>query len=65
MEEDLNRTMRSCGGSIQTTVHDLNDATLAQCALFEERKIDSAKRYLNATGKQIQFREERLPWIEL
>merc|ERR1712106_284765 len=26
-EEDLNRTMKSCGGAIQTTVHDLNDLT--------------------------------------
>merc|ERR1712136_430735 len=38
-EEDLNRTMRSCGGSIQTTVHDLNDSTLGQCALFEEKQV--------------------------
>ena len=38
-EEDLNRTMKSCGGSIQTTVHDLNDTTLGQCALFEEKQV--------------------------
>ena len=38
-EEDLNRTMKSCGGSIQTTVHDLNDTTLGQCALFEEKSF--------------------------
>ena len=31
--------MRSCGGSIQTTVHDLNDSTLGQCALFEEKQV--------------------------
>lgn len=49
MEEDLNRTMRSCGGSIQTTVHDLNDATLAQCALFEEKQI-GGERYNFFTG---------------
>ena len=39
-EEDLNRTMKSCGGSIQTTVHDLNDATLGERALFEEKQVD-------------------------
>lgn len=49
MEEDLNRTMRSCGGSIQTTVHDLNDGTLAQCALFEEKQI-GGERYNFFTG---------------
>merc|ERR1712032_908440 len=49
MEEDLNRTMRSCGGSIQTTVHDLNDATLAQCALFEEKQV-GGERYNFFTG---------------
>ncbi len=32
--------MRSCGGSIQTTVHDLNDLTLGQCALFEEKQVN-------------------------
>lgn len=49
MEEDLNRTMRSCGGSIQTTVHDLNDATLAECALFEEKQV-GGERYNFFTG---------------
>jgi len=39
MEEDLNRTMKSCGGAIQTTVHDLNDKTLASCETFEEKQI--------------------------
>merc|ERR1712055_1153631 len=38
-EEDLNRTMKSCGGSIQSTVHDLNDKTLASCETFEEKQI--------------------------
>jgi T-complex protein 1 subunit eta len=39
MEEDLNRTMKACGGSIQTTVHDLDDTTLGTCEVFEEKKI--------------------------
>merc|ERR1712210_177652 len=39
IEEDLNRTMKSCGGAIQTTVHDLNDKTFASCETFEEKQI--------------------------
>merc|ERR1719394_2023975 len=38
-EEDLNRTMKSCGGSIQSTVHDLNDTTLGTCENFEEKQV--------------------------
>ena len=38
-EEDLNRTMKACGGSIQTTVHDLNDTTLGLCETFEEKQV--------------------------
>merc|ERR1712032_1498447 len=39
VEEDLNRTMKSCGGAIQSTVHDLNDETLGTCEAFEEKQI--------------------------
>jgi len=39
VEEDLNRTMKSCGGSIQSSVHDLNDETLGTCESFEEKQI--------------------------
>jgi T-complex protein 1 subunit eta len=38
-EEDLNRTMKACGGAIQTTVHDLDNTTLGQCELFEEKQV--------------------------
>merc|ERR1719187_3142348 len=38
-EEDLNRTMKACGGSIQTTVNDLCDDTLGTCELFEEKQV--------------------------
>ena len=31
--------MKSCGGSIQSTVHDLNDETLGTCETFEEKQI--------------------------
>jgi len=40
-EEDLNRTMKACGGSIQTTVNDLNDETLGNCELFEEKQVST------------------------
>merc|ERR1719197_175033 len=31
--------MKACGGSIQTTVNDLNDETLGFCEFFEEKKV--------------------------
>ena len=38
------RTMKSCGGAIQSTVHDLNDETLGTCETFEEKQI-GGERY--------------------
>jgi T-complex protein 1 subunit eta len=38
-EEDLNRTMKAVGGSIQTTVNDLCDDTLGFCEQFEEKCV--------------------------
>lgn len=38
-EEDLTRTMKACGGSIMTTVFDLDDSVLGRCERFEERQI--------------------------
>merc|ERR1719483_574703 len=38
-EEDLNRTLKSCGGAIQSTVHDLDDTTLGSCETFEEKQV--------------------------
>lgn len=49
MEEDLNRTMKACGGSIQTTVHDLNDETLGKCETFEEKQV-GGERFNFFTG---------------
>lgn len=37
--EDLKRTMKSCGGAVMTTCHDLNDQVLGSCDLFEENQI--------------------------
>jgi T-complex protein 1 subunit eta len=38
-DEDLQRTMKACGGAIQSTVHDLNDETLGTCETFEEKQV--------------------------
>merc|ERR1712025_609264 len=49
LEEDLNRTMKACGGSIQTTVNDLNDETLGFCEFFEEKPV-GGERFNFFTG---------------
>jgi len=38
-EEDMNRTLKACGGAIQSTVHDLDDSTLGNCETFEEKQV--------------------------
>ena len=38
-EEDLKRTMKACGGSVMSTAHDLCDAVLGQCEVFEEVQV--------------------------
>ena len=38
-DEDLKRTMKACGGSIQTTASQLTDDVLGQCDAFEEIQI--------------------------
>lgn len=38
-DDDLKRTMKSCGGTILSTVQDLNDSLLSFCDYFEERQI--------------------------
>merc|ERR1740137_334350 len=38
-EEDMNRTLKACGGAIQSTVHDLDDKTLGNCETFEEKQV--------------------------
>lgn len=42
-EEDLNRTLKACGGAVLTTVHDLNDNVLGKCSLFEEKQVGSER----------------------
>ena len=38
-EEDLRRTMKACGGSVQTTVNKLTIDGLGECESFEEQQI--------------------------
>ena len=49
IEEDLNRTMKALGGSIQTTVNDLCEDTLGYCELFEETQV-GGERFNFFTG---------------
>lgn len=44
VEEDLNRTMKACGGSIQTSVQSLTPDVLGTCEDFEEVQI-GGERY--------------------
>lgn len=48
-QEDLNRTVKACGGTILTTVNDINPSCMGQCDLFEEKQIGN-ERYNLFTG---------------
>ncbi|KAL3864473.1 hypothetical protein ACJMK2_006152 [Sinanodonta woodiana] len=48
-DEDLKRTMKACGGSIQTSVQNLNADVLGTCESFEEVQI-GGDRYNIFTG---------------
>ena len=48
-EEDLKRTMKACGGAIQSTVENIDTSVLGKCALFEEEQI-GGDRYNIFTG---------------
>ncbi len=43
-EEDLRRTMKACGGSVQTTVSKLTNDVLGKCASFEEQQIGGERQ---------------------
>ena len=38
-DEDLKRTMKACGGAVQTSVNDLSPDVLGTCENFEEEQI--------------------------
>lgn len=48
-EEDLKRTMKACGGAIQSSVENLGASTLGSCELFQEEQI-GGERYNIFTG---------------
>jgi len=48
-ESDLRRTMKACGGAVQTSIHSMTEDTLGQCASFEERKV-GGERFNFFTG---------------
>ncbi|XP_063694503.1 T-complex protein 1 subunit eta-like isoform X1 [Bolinopsis microptera] len=48
-QEDLNRTVKACGGTILTTVNDIRDQDMGLCQLFEEVQIGN-ERYNLFTG---------------
>ena len=54
-EDDLNRTMKACGGSILTTVQDLVDSNLGFCETFEEVQIGGER--------SVHFSHLHLPFL--
>lgn len=48
-EEDLLRTMKACGGAIQTSINSMTDDVLGRCELFEENQIGGERlvKYLS------------------
>lgn len=48
-EEDLRRTMKACGGAIQSSVNDLSEDILGTCESFDERQI-GGERFNIFTG---------------
>ncbi|KAL4231273.1 chaperonin-containing T-complex eta subunit Cct7 [Mactra antiquata] len=49
VDEDLKRTMKACGGSIQTSVGNLTEKVLGTCSIFEEIQV-GGERYNLFTG---------------
>ena len=58
-EEDLRRTLKACGGAIQTSVNDMTDDVLGRCELFEEEQIGGERYVLSQWHMQYQVREVR------
>jgi len=40
---DMNRTMKACGGSVQSTCNDLREEALGSCGMFEERQVGNER----------------------
>jgi len=50
VEEDLKRTMKACGGAIQTSVNSMTDDVLGSCELFEEEQIGGERYMISMWG---------------
>lgn len=48
-QDDLHRVTKAVGGSVQTSLNDLNESVLGSCARFEEKQI-GGERYNLFTG---------------
>ena len=56
VEEDLKRTMKACGGAIQTSVNNMTDDVLGRCELFEEQQIGGDRYVHNNIGHLALYR---------
>ena len=56
MDEDLQRTMKACGGAIQTSVGSLTDDVLGTCENFQEEQIGGER--LGRTAEAVCLREK-------
>jgi len=53
VDEDLKRTMKACGGSIQTSVGNLAGSVLGMCSKFEEIQVGGDRYRGFCYSKQI------------
>lgn len=63
VEEDLKRTMKACGGSIQTSVSNLIGGVLGTCSKFEEIQV-GGERYVLRRVPLYHIYYGLNPWIE-
>lgn len=56
-EEDLKRTMKACGGAIQSSVENLetNKSVLGTCEIFQEEQIGGERYILNIFTCYVYF----------
>ncbi len=60
---DLQRTLRACGGAVQTSVNDMSADTLGLCERFEERQVGGERFVPNARGCAGCFRVYVVVWV--
>lgn len=60
-EEDLKRTMKSCGGAVMTTVNDIKPNVLGQCETFEEIQIGGDR--FNVFKGKLLILEKKIQYV--